>query len=148
MSDHLFVYGTLRSESTHPMAGRLRAGAKLIGRGSTSGLLYDLGAYPGAVFAPGERRRVIGEVFWLGANARLLASLDRYEGVTGASDDMLSRLLVEIRLDHGGIVEAWAYGLRATPRARLIGTGDFIADRPAHAKSRTPLTDFRAWPFV
>ncbi len=129
MPDHLFVYGTLRSESAHPMASRLRAGAKLIGKGSTSGLLYDLGAYPGAVFAQGERRRIIGEVFRLGTNARLLAKLDRYEGITGAGDDMLSRLLVEVHFDHGGMVEAWAYGLRVTPQARLIGTGDFIANR-------------------
>ena len=134
ISEHLFVYGTLRSESTHPMAGRLRAGAKLIDKGSTSGLLYDLGAYPGAVFAAGERRRIIGEVFRLGAHARLLARLDRYEGITGAEDDMLNRLLVEVRLDRGGIVEAWAYGLRITPRARVIGTGDFIADRSSRSQ--------------
>ena len=129
MSDHLFVYGTLRAESSHPMANRLRAGAKLIGRGSTCGLLYDFGTYPGAVFAPGESRRVVGEVFRLGLNARLLADLDKYEGITGADDDLLSRLLVSVSLDHGGTVEAWTYGLRETPRARLIGTGDFIADR-------------------
>jgi len=116
------------------MAGRLRAGAKLIDKGSTSGLLYDLGAYPGAVFAAGARRRIIGEVFRLGAHARLLARLDRYEGITGAEDDMLNRLLVEVRLDRGGIVEAWAYGLRITPRARVIGTGDFIADLSSRSR--------------
>lgn len=135
-SDHLFVYGTLRSESTHPMAGRLRSGARLIGKGSTSGLLYDFGGYPGAVFVSGERRRVVGEVFRLGKNTKLLADLDRYEGIAGADDDMLSRILTEVRLDRGGIVEAWAYGLREMPRARLIGTGDFIADR----RSRTQPT--------
>jgi gamma-glutamylcyclotransferase (GGCT)/AIG2-like uncharacterized protein YtfP len=129
MPDHLFVYGTLRSESAHPMASRLRAGAKLIGKGKTAGLLYDLGAYPGAVFASSERARVIGDVFRLGANAKLLAELDSYEGITGAEDDMWTRLQIDIRLDRGGIVEAWAYGLTAAPRARVIGTGDFIADR-------------------
>jgi gamma-glutamylcyclotransferase (GGCT)/AIG2-like uncharacterized protein YtfP len=139
MSEHIFVYGTLRSESTHPMASRLRTGAKLIGKGKTSGLLYDLGAYPGAVFAQGERRCVIGEVFRLGANAKLLAELDSYEGITGAEDDMWSRVLVEVGLDHGGTVKAWAYGLTAMPRARVIGTGDFIADRRLRTrKAATP----------
>jgi gamma-glutamylcyclotransferase (GGCT)/AIG2-like uncharacterized protein YtfP len=139
MSEHIFVYGTLRSESTHPMAARLRTGAKLIGKGKTAGLLYDLGAYPGAVFASGERRHVIGEVFRFGANAKLLAELDSYEGITGAKDDMWARVLVEVGLDHGGIVEAWAYGLTAVPRARVIGTGDFIADRRLRTrKAATP----------
>ena len=121
------------------MANRLRTGAKLIGKGSTSGLLYDLGAYPGAVFASGERRRVIGELFRLGGNAKLLADLDSYEGITGAEDDIWSRVLVEVRLDRGGIVDAWAYGLSAMPRARVIGTGDFIADRRSRTrKAATP----------
>ena len=129
MPDHLFVYGTLRAESGHPMARRLRVGAKLLGRGSASGALYDFGDYPGAVFAADAKYRVIGDVFALGPSPRLLADLDKYEGITGADDDLLSRLLVNVSLDHGGAVEAWTYGLRETPRARLIGTGDFIADR-------------------
>ena len=129
MPDHLFVYGTLRAESAHPMANRLRAGAKLIGRGSTPGLLYDFGAYPGAHFAPNGTRRVIGEVFTLGPSPRLLANLDKFEGFTGEDDDMFRRIAVEVSLERGGRVEAWTYGLKEPPRARLIGTGDFIADR-------------------
>ena len=133
MPDHLFVYGTLRAESAHPMANRLRAGAKLIGRGSTPGLLYDLGACPGAVFTPEERHRVIGEVFQLGPSPRLLADLDKYEGFTGEDDDMFRRIAVEVSLDQGGTVEAWTYGMKESPRARLIGSGDFVADRRLRA---------------
>ena len=72
MPDHLFVYGTLRAESAHPMAHRLRVGARHIGKGSTPGLLYDFGSWPGAFFAHEERYRVIGSVFALGPNPRLL----------------------------------------------------------------------------
>jgi gamma-glutamylcyclotransferase (GGCT)/AIG2-like uncharacterized protein YtfP len=133
MPDHLFVYGTLRSGSAHPMAHRLRVGARLVGRGSTPGLLYDFGDHPGAMFDPNARYRVIGDVFELRAGPRLLADLDRYEGFTGADDDMFRRLAVEVVLDKGGKVDAWTYGLREAPRARLIGTGDFIADRRARA---------------
>lgn len=129
MPDHLFVYGTLRAGSAHPMAHRLRVGAKPLGRGSVPGLLYDFGDHPGAVFAADSKYRVVGDVFELKAGARLLADLDRYEGCTGADDDMFRRIAIEIALDKGGSVEAWAYALRAAPRARLIGTGDFIADR-------------------
>lgn len=129
MPDHLFVYGTLRAESSHPMANRLRVGAKHVGRGSAPGSLYDFGDYPGAVFDPAAKYRVIGDVFELKAGPRLLADLDKYEGVSEGDDEMYRRIAVEVTLDQGGIVQAWAYGLKETPRARLIGTGDFIADR-------------------
>ena len=149
MPDHLFVYGTLRAESTHPMANRLRVAARHIGRGSTPGLLYDFGHYPGAFFAPEQKYRVIGNVFTLGPRSRLLADLDKYEGVTSAqgeerewpeAEGMFHRIAVEVALDQGGRVAAWAYGLKEMPRARLIGTGDFIADRRLRA--------FRLRPFV
>ena len=142
MPDHLFVYGTLRAESGHPMARRLRVGAKLISRGSAPGALYDFGHYPGAVFGPDARYRVIGDVFRLRPNPRFLADLDKYEGVTPAEDEetewpeaegMFHRILIEVRLDRGGTVEAWTYGLKEAPRARLIGAGDFIADRRLRA---------------
>jgi gamma-glutamylcyclotransferase (GGCT)/AIG2-like uncharacterized protein YtfP len=138
MADHLFVYGTLRAESGHPMAHRLRVGAKHLGRGSAPGLLYDFGNYPGAIFRLEEKYRVIGDVFALGRNPRLLADLDKYEGISRQDGDetvwpepkgMLQRIVIEVALDKGGSVEAWAYGLKEAPRARLIGTGDFIADR-------------------
>jgi gamma-glutamylcyclotransferase (GGCT)/AIG2-like uncharacterized protein YtfP len=142
MPDHLFVYGTLRAGSAHPMAHRLRVAAKHIGKGSAPGLLYDFGTYPGAVFGPEKKYRVIGDVFVLGAGPRFLAALDKYEGVTPAEDEeaewpeaegMFHRILIEVSLDRGGTVEAWTYGLKEPPRARLIGTGDFIADRRMRA---------------
>jgi gamma-glutamylcyclotransferase (GGCT)/AIG2-like uncharacterized protein YtfP len=145
MPDHLFVYGTLRAESGHPMARRLRVGAKLLGRGSAPGALYDFGDYPGALFAADARYRVIGDVFKLGPNPRLLADLDKYEGVVPGEDEepartdgLFERILVAIRLDKGDSIQAWTYALKRAPRARLIGTGDFIADRrlraPRHAR--------------
>jgi gamma-glutamylcyclotransferase (GGCT)/AIG2-like uncharacterized protein YtfP len=137
MPDHLFVYGTLRAESTHPMAHRLRVGARHIGKGNTPGLLYDFGSWPGAFFAEEERYRVIGSVFVLGPNPKLLSDLVKYEGVAPTDEErefpeaegLFHRILVEVSLDRGGTVEAWTYGLKEVPRARLIGTGDFIADR-------------------
>lgn len=138
MPDHLFVYGTLRAESAHPMAHRLKVGARHIGKGSAPGLLYDFGSWPGAFFGPEEKYRVIGSVFALGRSTRLLIDLDKYEGVTPANGEerefpeaegLFHRILIEVSLDQGGSVEAWAYALKAAPRARVIGTGDFIADR-------------------
>ena len=138
MAEHLLVYGTLRAESIHPMAHRLRVGAKHVGRGSARGALYDFGEYPGAVFAADSRYRVIGDLFQLGPNKRLLADLDKYEGINGDEDDLFKRVQVEVALDKGGTVEAWTYGLIQTPRARLIGTGDFISDRRLRPLSPRP----------
>ena len=144
MPDHLFVYGTLRAESAHPMAHRLRVAARNIGTGSTPGRLYDFGSWPGAFFAREERYRVIGNVFVLGAGHRLLIDLDKYEGVTPAqgeerefpeAEGLFHRIAVKVTLDKGGSVEAFAYALKEMPRARLIRTGDFIADRRLRAPS-------------
>ena len=62
MTEFLFVYGTLRSEFPHPLAKQLSTQARFVGKGSTPGLLYDFGWYPGAKFDPHARTHVIGEV--------------------------------------------------------------------------------------
>jgi gamma-glutamylcyclotransferase (GGCT)/AIG2-like uncharacterized protein YtfP len=138
MPDHLFVYGTLRAGSAHRMAHRLRVGAKHIGRGSAPGLLYDFGSWPGAVFGLEEKYRVIGDVFALGRYTRLLTDLDKYEGVSREEDEepevpeaegLFHRIAIEVGLEQGSTIEAWTYALKEPPRARLIGSGDFIADR-------------------
>ena len=73
-----------------------------------------------------------GDVFKLGSNQRVLSDLDRYEGVSRDDDTneaFFHRVMVEVKLDTGETVAAWAYALKETPRARLIGSGDFIAGR-------------------
>jgi len=124
---HIFVYGTLRSESDHPMARRLCARARLVGKGSVPGRLYDLGWYPAAMFDEGEKRRIVGDVFALKPGSRLLAELDAYE----AGDPNYARVPLQVKLADGGTVTAWAYGVTQEPSARLIQSGDFIAHRTA-----------------
>ena len=51
------------------------------------------------------------------------------------SEGLFHRIAIEVHLDKGGSVEAWTYGLKEPPRARLIGTGDFIADRKLRVPS-------------
>jgi gamma-glutamylcyclotransferase (GGCT)/AIG2-like uncharacterized protein YtfP len=125
MSDpeHIFVYGTLRSESDHPMARRLCAQARLVGRGSAPGRLYDCGWYPAAVFDESEKRRIVGDVFALKPGGKLLAELDAYE----SGDAYYARVPLEVTLSNGGKVLAWAYGVKQAPNTRLIPSGDFIA---------------------
>ena len=108
MPQHLFVYGTLRSEFPHPLARRLKAQAKLVGKGSTPGVLYDFGWYPGAKFEADSSSRVIGEVFSLKNAERLLAELDHYEG-TAEPGNAFRRVPVKVRMDGGRTVDAWSY---------------------------------------
>jgi len=127
---HIFVYGTLRSESDHPMARRLSSQARHVGKGSVPGRLYDLGWYPAAMFDEGEKRLIIGDVFALKPGGRLLAELDAYE----AGDPNYARTPLEVKLAGGGTVTAWGYGVSEAPPARLIHSGDFIA----HRNAKTP----------
>jgi hypothetical protein len=62
----------------------------------------------------GERYRVIGSVFALGPNSRLLADLDKYEGVAPADEEerewpeaegLFHRIAIEVALDQGGSVQ-------------------------------------------
>lgn len=130
---HIFVYGTLRFESRHPMARRLSSQARHVGKGRVPGRLYDCGWYPAALFDENERRHIVGDVFAIAPNSRLLAELDAYE----AGDPAYARAILEVKLASGGTVTAWAYGVREAPNARPIPSGDFIAHR--NAKARGPV---------
>ncbi len=134
----LFVYGTLRSASRHPMAHRLRAGAKPLGTGTARGTLYDFGYYPGATFGPGERGRVLGEVFAVPKASRLIAELDHYEGAPPHGDGELYRLVeIEVLLDSGPTLRAVTYALTRPPLwARPVPGGDWIAHTRARAARR------------
>jgi gamma-glutamylcyclotransferase (GGCT)/AIG2-like uncharacterized protein YtfP len=128
--NHIFVYGTLRSESDHPMARRLCMRARHVGRGSVPGRLYDLGWYPAGVFDANEKRRIVGDVFALKSGSLLLAELDAYE----AGDPNYARAVLDVELTVGGTIAAWTYVVTREPRARLIQSGDFIA----HRNAKTP----------
>ena len=131
---NLFVYGTLRSEFPNPLAKRLTAEAKLIGKGWAPGALYDCGWYPGAIFSHDSRTRVRGEVYLLKHAERLLADLDHYEG-TEEPANPFRRVPVKVRLERGGTIDAWSYEMTAPPRGCLPRRfcrryGDPIASEP------------------
>ncbi len=132
MSDpeHIFVYGTLRADSDHPMARRLCLQARLVGKGIVPGRLYDMGWYPAAMFDGSEKRVVVGHVFALKPGGRLLAELDDYE----SGDPNYVRETVEVSLDDGRKIKAWAYGVKQPPNTRIIQGGDFIV----HRNAKTP----------
>ena len=59
----LFVYGTLRRQSPHPMARYLARHARYVGTARVAGRLYDLGPYPGMLPAAEADDFVHGDLF-------------------------------------------------------------------------------------
>lgn len=107
---NLFVYGTLRAGSPHPMAAYLRAHATHAGRATMRGRLYDLGDYPGAALSDDAADVVFGDVFELDAATadRVMAELDDYEGMNVA-DPAYARVEAEAVLESGETVKCWVY---------------------------------------
>jgi gamma-glutamylcyclotransferase (GGCT)/AIG2-like uncharacterized protein YtfP len=118
MSIRLFAYGTLREGRAPSEIAETASQLRLIGKAVARGRLFELGAYPGAVFAspddPGDDRNaseIDGEVFEV-PDERVLRALDAYEGFE--QDDpaasLFSRLRIEVRMGGSGdSVACWAY---------------------------------------
>jgi gamma-glutamylcyclotransferase (GGCT)/AIG2-like uncharacterized protein YtfP len=123
----LFVYGSLRTESPHPLAVKLRSQGRLLGKGSAPGILYDLGRYPAALFGAEHKGRVIGEIFELPRDGRLLRELDYFEG-TEEPASPLSRIEIEMLSEDGSWLRLETYSLGVPPPIRrVIESGDWIA---------------------
>ena len=113
--DHLFVYGTLKTDSGHAMHEVLARGAVLVGRGVVEGMLVDLGEYPGLVL---ERVGATAGEIWELRDPELLARLDAYEGIGPDAEEPESyeRVRVPVTLADGRTLEAWTYAWRGATR--------------------------------
>lgn len=127
MTERLFVYGTLRRGSRHPLAGQLAAKAKHVGAARYNGRLYRITHYPGAVPSKVPDEWVFGDVFDLN-DLDLLAALDRYEGC-GPDDPKPTqylRLLQNVIIGQGEASQAWIYVYNRTVEGReWIKSGRF-----------------------
>jgi gamma-glutamylcyclotransferase (GGCT)/AIG2-like uncharacterized protein YtfP len=108
MSTHLFVYGTLRRLSQHPMARRLAQAARHVGAARIAGRLYNLGRFPGLKAPRSPDDRVHGDVYDLGENsAETLRALDAYENAESPPPTPYERELATVLLDDGRALTAW-----------------------------------------
>lgn len=132
MTPLLFVYGTLRRGSHHPMARLLALHAPYLGAGHLNGRLYRLGRYPGAAISQHPNDWVRGDVFEMKVPQALLARMDRYEGLASGRKRLgeYQRAIAAIHLDNGSIRQAWVYlyKLSVNRRKRMI-TGDYLRQR-------------------
>jgi len=129
----VFFYGTLMTPFNRAARRRVDDDLAYAGRGSISGLLFDLGIYPAAV--PAADSQVWGEVFEMSHPTIVLQALDELEGFRAAEPEssLSTRMLTPVTLEDGRVVEAWAYFYNAPlGRAERIYSGDYLE----HLKAR------------
>lgn len=114
--EYLFAYGTLMSgECRHWMLAA--GGIESVVTASVSGMLLDLGEYPGLVLS--KKGAVRGELIRF-RNPAILERLDEEEGAE------YRREVVRVRLSDGSTQAAWAYVLVTVPASKpVIASGDW-----------------------
>lgn len=132
----LFVYGTLRRGAGSRMHGLVARSGAFVGMATFQGLLYRIGAYPGAVASANPRHTVMGEVYRLWAPDFVFRRLDRYEGCGPGfgQDPEYARTRCLLTLPSGQAVQAWIYLYnRSTAGLPPIPSGDFL-----HRSAQSP----------
>lgn len=114
MSEFLFAYGTLQPGCAPQEIAAAAAQMRVVGRGHIRGVLYDLGAYPGAVPEATAAGQIEGTILELPQSADLLRKLDEYEGFNPASpaSSLFVRELHPVTMDSGGTLMCWVYVYR------------------------------------
>lgn len=124
----LFVYGTLRRDSKHPMHQLLADHGVFVCYASGAGTLYELDGYPGMVEPAQPQDRVQGEIWRLHDFAGAIALLDQYEECSPDADTpgLYSRLMGEFTAA-GKPLSAWYYRYNGSVAGReAIASGDYI----------------------
>jgi gamma-glutamylcyclotransferase (GGCT)/AIG2-like uncharacterized protein YtfP len=125
---YLFVYGTLRQNSQHPMYVRLAQQADFVADAWFVGKLYRVTYYPCVIPSDNQTDRVIGELYQL-RNLALLAQLDDYEECSDKHSDP-KEYVREKKLVHtvnGDAVMAWVYLYNRPVHGLVqIKSGDFL----------------------
>lgn len=125
---YLFVYGTLLSDSKHPMADFLSSNGSLVMSGYFKGKLFEVDGYPGAIYTGLDKERVFGQIIRLRNEEQMLNTLDRYEEI-GADFPVpheYVRKCVQVVGHSGELFHCWVY-LYNWPKKHLqgIASGDY-----------------------
>ena len=109
--DLLFVYGSLLSSSSHPMARQLAADATVLGQGRIRGDRYRIDWYTGLVPSELAATVVTGEVYRLHSPDTLLPELDAYEEAEAwrGTDAEFRRELLPVELVSECNLRCWVY---------------------------------------
>lgn len=126
--EYIFVYGTLRQNSQHPMYTRLAQQADFVADAWFVGKLYRVSYYPCVIPSESATDRVLGELYQI-RHLALLAQLDDYEECSDSHPDP-KEYRREKRFVHtanGERVLAWVYLYnRSVHDLVQITSGDFL----------------------
>ena len=127
MSNYLFVYGTLKRRSRHPMARRLAQSARFVGAAWIAGRLYNLGRFPGLKEPRSPEDCVQGDVYDLGENAdAVLREMDAYESGEAPTPTSYERWQADVTLELGSTLKVWVYRYRGdVEEANFIASGSY-----------------------
>lgn len=127
MLERLFVYGTLKRESSLPLAQELNRRATFEGEARFNGRLYLVSHFPAAIPSDRPDEWVHGELF-LVRDPSFLVTLDRYEecGPEDAQPTEFRRLTQTVVNNRGESLKAWMYIYnRSVTDLRRIASGQF-----------------------
>jgi gamma-glutamylcyclotransferase (GGCT)/AIG2-like uncharacterized protein YtfP len=140
---HVFVYGTLR-EGEQRDINRLVPRPRWMGSAFVSGVLYDLGDYPGLMLARdegGDQTLIRGEVYEITAELERL--LDEIEGVAPQPNgEYVKSEVMVVPLQHGAenyseptpalVCLVYEVTPHRAVACRVIEGGDWVAFRLVH----------------
>jgi gamma-glutamylcyclotransferase (GGCT)/AIG2-like uncharacterized protein YtfP len=131
VTPYLFVYGTLRQGTGHPMSQYLSKNANLLGIGHTHGRLYRISWYPGAVVSAHPDERIVGELYELHQEG-VLKRLDQYEDYNPdrpEQSDFVRRLVTAYLAEDPAPIQAWIYEYnRPITYCDWLVSGDFLKE--------------------
>ena len=104
----LFVYGTLLTAIKHPEGEKLRSLADYMGKGRVSGMLYDIGEYPGLVIGNEAANTVLGEIYDLSNFPDYWDELDDYEEIKESETPEYTREKVIVSTANATLT-CWTY---------------------------------------
>jgi gamma-glutamylcyclotransferase (GGCT)/AIG2-like uncharacterized protein YtfP len=122
VTEYLFAYGTLQPGPAPAEIAAAVAGLRIVGAGRVRGVLYDLGAYLGAVLDAGAPANIKGTVFALPDPAGILSELDAYEEFdpTTPETSLFVRELHAVKLDSGATLMCWIYLYNRDPAGARV----------------------------
>ncbi len=130
-SRYLFVYGTLRCGSTHPLSKTLSEDADWLGKATIQGKLYRISWYPGLTLSTNTEDLVIGDLYQFDPASSLITQLDAFEGYNPSKPVHTQEYRREV---HPVAVEgatdsilAWVYLYNpSVDQLAIIPSGDFL----------------------
>lgn len=127
--EFVFVYGTLRRETSSAMSALLEQYTEYSGKGVMQGRLYEVNGYPGAVESTDPAEQVRGALYRVIDGEKLWPALDAYEECAAHFPEPHEyvRKKALITTEEGPPLNAWVYlFMHDITDLHRIESGDYL----------------------